>query len=139
MSSRERKTLLADLIGREELKGKLDRAEDIKLVMVLGEWAYRAMHIPGSLYLDRLDEALATLDPEDEIVVYDSNPSCVARLQAYKILKYHGYERVRRYVGGLEDWEEAGYPLGGEIFGRRSRPAAVGLDADPTTCGSDRI
>ncbi|HEU4847194.1 MAG TPA: hypothetical protein VFT03_03275, partial [Rubrobacteraceae bacterium] len=31
--------------------------------------------------------------------------------------KARGYERVRRYAGGLEDWEEAGYPLKGEFFG----------------------
>ena len=105
-----------DLIEREELKEKLDRAENIKLVMVLGEWAYRAMHIPGSLHLDEPDEALEALDPEDEIVVYDSNPECVASLHAHRVLKHHGYERVRRYAGGLEDWEAAGYPLEGELL-----------------------
>jgi hypothetical protein len=31
-----------DLIGREELNEKLDRGDDFKLVMVLGEWEYRA-------------------------------------------------------------------------------------------------
>lgn len=30
------------------------------------------------------------LDPNDEVVVYDSNPRCVARLQAYRVLKNHG-------------------------------------------------
>jgi hypothetical protein len=39
----------ADLIGREELKEKLDRGDDFKLVMVLGEWEYRAKRISGSL------------------------------------------------------------------------------------------
>ena len=38
-----------DLISREELKEKLDREDDFKLVMVLGEWQFRAKHIPGSL------------------------------------------------------------------------------------------
>jgi hypothetical protein len=46
------------LIDREELKLKLDRGEDFKLVMVLGEWAYRAKHIPGSLNLDTIEKAL---------------------------------------------------------------------------------
>ena len=40
-----------NLIDRDELKARLDREDDFKLVMVLGEWAYRAKHIPGSLNL----------------------------------------------------------------------------------------
>jgi len=127
-----------DTISREELKQKLDGQENLKLVMVLGEWAYRAKHIPGSLHLDTLEEALEALDPDDDLVVYDSNTRCVASLQAYRILKNYGYEHVRRYAGGLEDWEEAGYPLEGELCGRRSRPETVGLDASRTTCGSDQ-
>jgi rhodanese-related sulfurtransferase len=106
-----------DLIGRQELREKLNRAESIKLVLALGEWAYRAKHIPGSLRLDTLEEALEALDPDDEIVVYDSNPRCAASLQAHRVLKNLGYKRVRRYAGGLEDWEGAGYPLEGELVG----------------------
>jgi rhodanese-related sulfurtransferase len=106
-----------DLIGRQELREKLNRAESIKLVLALGEWAYRAKHIPGSFRLDTLEEALEALDPDDEIVVYDSNPRCVASFHAYRVLKNLGYKRVRRYAGGLEDWEGAGYPLEGELVG----------------------
>jgi rhodanese-related sulfurtransferase len=120
-----------NLIGRQVLKETLDREEDTKLVMVLGEWAYRAKHIPGSLRLDTLEEALEMLDPHDKIVVYDSNPRCVASLHAYRVLKNHGYKRVRRYAGGLEDWEDAGYPLEGELLASR-RPTAT-LNASRTT------
>ena len=38
-----------ELISREELKEKLDWKDDFKLAMVLGDWQFRAMHIPGSL------------------------------------------------------------------------------------------
>ena len=57
-------------IDRDELKAKLERGDDFKLVMVLGEWGFRAKHIPGSLNLSSLDQAQGMLDPEDEIVVY---------------------------------------------------------------------
>jgi rhodanese-related sulfurtransferase len=80
-----------------------------------GPIVYRAKHIPGSLHLDTLDEAREALNPQDEIVVYDSNRWCVASLHAYRILKNHGYERVRRYAGGLQHWDAAGYPLEGEL------------------------
>jgi rhodanese-related sulfurtransferase len=103
-----------NLIGREELKEKLDRKEDIKLVMVLGEWAYRARHIPGSLHFNTMEERL---DPDDHIIVYDSNPKCVASLRACKRLEHRGYRHVHRYAGGLENWEDAGYPLEGELVG----------------------
>ena len=38
-----------NIIDREELKAKLDRGDDFKLVMTLGEWAFEAQHIPGSI------------------------------------------------------------------------------------------
>ena len=106
-----------DRIGREELKEKLDRGEDFKLVMVLGEWEYRARHIPGSLRVSTPEEGLEVLDPDDEIVLYDSGPACPASRMACRFLKAQGYRRVRRYASGLEEWESAGYPLEGEHIG----------------------
>ena len=38
-----------DTIEREELKAKLDRGDDFKLVMALNDFAFRAMRIPGSI------------------------------------------------------------------------------------------
>jgi rhodanese-related sulfurtransferase len=107
----------ADLIGREELKEKLDRGDDFKLVMVLGEWEYRAKHIPGSLRVSTPEEGLQALDPNDEIVLYDSGPPCPASRIACRFLKAHGYGRVRRYAAGLQEWESEGYPLEGEYVG----------------------
>jgi rhodanese-related sulfurtransferase len=106
-----------DLIDREELKEKLDRGDDFKLVMVLGEWEYRAKRISGSLRVSTPQEGLQALDPDEEIVLYDSGPSCPASRMACRFLKAQGYVRVRRYAAGLEDWESAGYSLEGESVG----------------------
>jgi rhodanese-related sulfurtransferase len=106
-----------DLIGREELKEKLDRGDDFRLVMALGEWEYRAKRISGSLRVSTPQEGLEALDPDEEIVLYDTNPACRASRFACRFLKTQGYVRVRRYAGGLEDWERAGYPLEGESVG----------------------
>ena len=103
-----------DLIDTQELKAKLDRGEGFRVVMTLGEWEYRTTHIPGSMRISTAQEALEALDPKDEIVLYDSGPSCPASRLAYKFLKAHGYERVRRYAGGLEAWVGAGFSLEGE-------------------------
>ena len=103
-----------DLIDTQELKLKLEREDDFKLVMTLGEWEYRSKHIPGSLRISTVEEALEALHPHDEIVLYDSGPPCTASRAACRILKERGYERVRRYAGGLQEWDSAGYPLDGE-------------------------
>ena len=65
-----------------------------------------------------LEEGLKALSPDD-IVVYDSGPYCVASGRAYRIMKDYGYEHVRCYAGGLEEWERAGYLLEGEVAGRK--------------------
>ena len=103
-----------DLIDTQELKEKIDRGDGFKVVMTLGEWEYRTTHIPGSMRISTVQEAIEALDPKDEIVLYDSGPPCPASRLAFKFLKARGYERVRRYAGGLEAWEGAGYPLEGE-------------------------
>ena len=102
------------LISREDLKEKLDRGDDFKLVMVLGDWAFRAKHIPGSLNVGTPEAATQVLDPDDEIVVYCSGESCAASKYALALLERARYKNVRRYPGGISDWEEAGYPVEGE-------------------------
>ncbi len=103
------------LIDREELKEKLNRRDDFKLVMVLGDWGFRAKHIPGSLNIAAPEVAISELGPDDEIVVYCSGGPCPASKYAYQVLTDRGYKNVRRYAGGIADWEEAGYPLEGEM------------------------
>jgi len=106
-----------NLISGSELKGKMDRGEKFQLVMVLNEWAFRAKHIPGSINIHSEGEGLAKLNPEDDIVIYCSNDSCIASRAAYQILINKGFTKVRRYAGGLNDWEISGYPLEGEMTG----------------------
>lgn len=103
-----------ELIGREELKVKLDRGGDFRLVMCLEEFAFTDKHIPGSINLSTPKIAHEVLDPDDEIVVYCSDEAYVASKYASFQLTRHGYEKVRRYDGGIADWDEAGYPLKGE-------------------------
>ena len=67
-----------ELITKEDLKEKLDRGDDFKLVMVLSEWAYQAKHIPGSLNINDPKTATDHLDTTDEIVVYCSDNGCPA-------------------------------------------------------------
>jgi rhodanese-related sulfurtransferase len=104
-----------NLISREELKEKLNRGDKFKLVNALGEWAFNAKHIPGSINISKIEDAKKFLDPDDEIVIYCSNPSCIASIIGYQHLTNMGYSKVRRYAGGIVDWEQAGYPLEGDL------------------------
>ena len=55
-------------------------------------------------------EVQSTNLPKDaQIVVYCAGPTCPqSRLAAEKLLKL-GYENVRAYEGGLEEWKAAGW------------------------------
>jgi rhodanese-related sulfurtransferase len=106
-------------ISRDELKAKLDRGEDVKLVMALNRWAFDAKHIPGSVHFDAPADLYAAVAPEDDVVVYCSHVDCLASVALYRDLVRRGYRNVRRYAGGLLDWEDAGLPLEGE-FGSRA-------------------
>jgi rhodanese-related sulfurtransferase len=109
-----------ETIDRDELKAKLDRGDEFKLAMTLHAWAFEAAHIPGSISVTSPTEAASQLDPEDEIVVYCSDVDCVASKIAYRALREAGFANVRRYAGGLSDWQDAGYPLeGGRVPGGR--------------------
>jgi rhodanese-related sulfurtransferase len=100
-------------IDRAELQEKRARGEKFALVNSLGAWEFRQKHIPGSIRFDSPAEMLGALKPDDEIVVYCTNPECRASIVSYETLVNHGYKNVRRYSGGIEDWENSGLPLEG--------------------------
>ena len=102
-------------ISADELKAKLDRNDDFRLVMTLGELAFQGKHIPGSIDLHDPETLLAELSPEEDIVVYCSDRLCPASMMAYNFLESRGYSKVRRFSGGLTEWEAAGYPLEGDL------------------------
>jgi hypothetical protein len=63
-------------IGRAELKARLERGDDFKLIMALNRWAFDAKHIPGSLHFDTPDELYAAVRPDNDVVV------CCRRVRA---------------------------------------------------------
>jgi rhodanese-related sulfurtransferase len=113
------------LITRQQLKAELEAGQPVKLVMTAGPWQVRAKHIPGTLKLLTPKDALGALRPEDRIVVYTIDDRLHSSAAAWEALTAHGYCNVRRYAGGLNDWEAAGYPVEGQSVatptGRRWR------------------
>jgi ArsR family transcriptional regulator len=73
---------------------------------------YAIGHIPGALNvtLAALEEGLARLDPDTEIVAYCRGPYCIYAHQAVAALRRRGLN-ARRLEGGLPEWREEGRAL----------------------------
>ena len=53
--------LSMNLISREELKERLDRGDKFKLINALGEWAFEAKRIPGSVNISNMRDVKKSL------------------------------------------------------------------------------
>lgn len=69
--------------------------------------------IPGALLadLESVHRALVDVPRDRELVIYCTCPNEVSAAKAARLLMSLGYRRVRPLLGGLEAWEEAGYPI----------------------------
>lgn len=90
-----------NLISCEELKRKIDRKDEFKLVNALEEAKFRAMHIPGSLNIYKKEDIQRLLSSDDEIVVYCTDEACNKSILLYQLLEAYGYKKISRFA--LED------------------------------------
>jgi rhodanese-related sulfurtransferase len=100
-------------ITLEDLKKKLDD-NNVKLVEVLDEDAYKAEHIQGAINIPLKKigtEAKDKFDKDDEIIVYCSDYSCSASPTAAKKLDKLGFNNVYDFEGGKKEWKDAGLPM----------------------------
>jgi rhodanese-related sulfurtransferase len=105
---------MATEITREALEAKLDRGEEVVLVEALPPMYYEDAHLPGAINMphDQVDELAPALLPDTsvEIVVYCANSPCKNSGIAASRLTELGYQNVRDYDAGKQDWIEAGLP-----------------------------
>jgi rhodanese-related sulfurtransferase len=99
------------IISCMELKARLDAGDEFHLCMVAPQWQWDARHIPGSICVAEPPTAMQELKPDDHIVVYCSSLDCSASRQAARMLDEAGFQNVWHFEGGLQAWEEAGFPL----------------------------
>lgn len=105
---------MSDVIGREELKARLDKGHPITLVMMLDSYMYERIRIPGSVHINTSQDVAHLLpDKAAEIVVYGTESQGSTSLIGLLMLRRMGYTNVRCYSGGLRDWRQAGYPVEG--------------------------
>jgi rhodanese-related sulfurtransferase/DNA-binding MarR family transcriptional regulator len=93
-----------DAVGRDELVARMRRG-DVVLVDVRPPEEYEAGHIPGarSIPLDELEDRLADLPPDREVVAYCRGPLCAYAHEAVRRLHTAGRE-ARRLQEGWPEW-----------------------------------
>jgi rhodanese-related sulfurtransferase len=97
-----------DAIGRDELIARLRRGE-VVLVDVRPAEEFEAGHIEGarSIPIDELDERLAELPADREVVAYCRGPFCAYAHEAVRRLQAEG-RQARRLEEGWPEWRLAG-------------------------------
>ena len=96
-----------EAIGRDELTARLGRG-DVVLVDVRPPVEYAAGHIEGarSIPLDELEQRLADLPADSEIVAYCRGPFCAYAHDAVRQLRAAG-RSARRLEDGWPEWQLA--------------------------------
>ena len=99
-----------EAIGRDELRKRMRRREVVLIDVRPGE-EYEAGHIDGarSIPIDELDERLAELPADREVVAYCRGPFCASAHEAVRRLRDSGRE-ARRLEDGWPEWRLAGGP-----------------------------
>jgi len=98
-------------VSRDELLDRL-RSGTVTALDVRPEDEFRHGHLPGALNipLANLEQQLAELPADREIVAYCRGPWCVLSFEAIAMLRQRGY-RVRRLEDGFPEWKVAGFPV----------------------------
>ncbi len=98
-------------IAATELVTRL-RDGSVVLLDVRPEDEYGLGHLPGALNipLRQLEQRLAELPRQNEIIAYCRGPYCVLSFEAVAALRAKGFN-VRRLEEGFPEWKAAGLPI----------------------------
>ena len=92
-------------IAPTELKARLDRGEDVRLIDVreADEWAVARLPRAELIPLSQFQQLAAQeLSPDENIILYCHHGIRSARAQGY--LKAQGYANVLNLTGGIDAW-----------------------------------
>jgi ArsR family transcriptional regulator len=98
-------------VDRERLVARV-RSGEVTVLDVRPREEFVAGHLPGavSVPLAELEQRLAELPPEREVVAYCRGPYCVMALEAVALLRARGF-RATRLDEGVPDWRARGLPV----------------------------
>ena len=99
----------------QELNDELNKGRNPAIVDVRSEAARMldSRIIPGALLADvnSVDIIVNAVPLDAELVIYCTCPNEASAALVAKALMSRGYKRVRPLLGGLDAWDEAGYPV----------------------------
>ncbi len=100
-------------VSVHEAKAKLEEGEKVLIVNSCDTKEYDELHIKGaiSMPLDTMQDPYDNVEGYDEIIPYGccDDEQCSAR--AVQKFMEAGFDNVAAMDGGLDAWEEAGYPV----------------------------
>jgi rhodanese-related sulfurtransferase len=98
-------------VSRETLLEQARRGE-VFVIDVRPQPEYEAAHLPfaRSMPVAEIEQRLAELPSEVEIVAYCRGPFCLLSDEAVALLAAKGY-RVRKILDGVSEWQVAGLPV----------------------------
>lgn len=100
----------ADIMDIDQFESAISE-EQVQVVDVRSENEFAAGHIEGAVhaFVGTLAANLDKLDRSKDIVIH-----CQAGDRstiAYSLLKKHGFDSVRNYAGGMQEWTKKGKPV----------------------------
>jgi membrane protein DedA with SNARE-associated domain/rhodanese-related sulfurtransferase len=100
-------------ISVQELRRLIDDGSPPAIVDVRTTRSFAAQHIPGALRMTiaEVDEQLANLPRDREIVLYCTCPNEASAARVARVLMDRGFTRVRPLEGGLDCWIAEGLPV----------------------------
>lgn len=98
-------------VSRETLLEQARRG-DVMVLDVRPRDEYAAAHLPfaRSMPVAEIEQRLAELPADAEIVAYCRGPFCLWSDEAVALLSARGY-RVRKILDGVSEWQAAGLPV----------------------------
>lgn len=104
---------MAREIKADELRRRMSADDDFLLVDLMPPSQYLLLHLPGAVNipLDYLHEVLEYLPQHKDIILYCTNTECEFSHVGAKKLELHGFTNVLILPGGLQEWEQYGYPF----------------------------
>jgi len=98
-------------VGRQVLLEQARRGE-VFVIDVRPQTEYEAAHLPfaRSMPVAEIEQRLAELPSDIEIVAYCRGPYCLLSDEAVELLAAKGY-RVRKILDGVSEWQAAGLPV----------------------------
>ncbi len=106
--------LRMDRVDVDELREMLAAERGAKVIDVRSPMSQALTgRIPGAITVDaqKLRVELLSIAPEDEVVIYCACPNEHTAAKVAKVLKQHGFKRVRPLLGGIDAWIAAGHEV----------------------------